>query len=669
MRGKADCLPESQGIQWASGLSRDRRTGSSVVTTTQSPSRLRFDGFEVDPRSGEIWKDGVRLRLQGQPFQVLCLLLERRGEVVTREELKQRLWPGHTFVDFDDGLNTAVKKIRDLLGDSAERPRYIETIPRRGYRFTADAESGRVAPLDAQTAPVSRQTPAEANAVMGTSRRRWFAVGMVFAVSLIAFATWIYQRGDAVLVRAIAVLPLENLSGDPSQDYFAAGLTDALTTELARTAGASLRVISRTSAEKYRNKPLAEIARELDVDAVIQGSVIRSGNHARITAQLINARADKHLWAASYDRDLHDLLGLHREIAATVARRVQIAIGPKAQARLSSVPAVDPQAYDLYQRGRYIAFSNNRQEIVAAIGYLEQAVRLEPNLAAAHALLARAYSTQSFLAEPHQGLDAKAMDEVNQALKLDPDLADAYLARGIIHWTHRNGFPHERAIVEIKRALELDPNSAEAHHELGKIFLHIGLLDRAEKELRAALQLEPTNMGVRYRIGVVLLNGGKVREAVTTLEGTRSFFPENWSYFMALALFDLDRKPEAALLIRDFLRDNPRDEGGVGNAMQALLHADAGQAELAERSIEAAIEKGRNFGHFHHAAYTVGGAYALMNRPREAVRWLRAAADDGFPCYPLYNRDRSLDKLRADEGFLQLMRDLKSRWEHYQAIS
>ena len=652
----ADCLPEIQGIQWASGLSRDRRTGSSVVTTTQSPSRLRFDGFEVDQHSGEIWKDGVRLRLQGQPFQVLCLLLERRGEVVTREELKQRLWPGHTFVDFDDGLNTAVKKIRDLLGDSADRPRYIETIPRRGYRFVADAESGRA--------------PTVANALMGASRRRWLAVGLILAVSLIAFATWIHQRGDAVSVRAIAVLPLENLSGDPSQDYFAAGLTDALTTELARTAGASLRVISRTSAEKYRNKPLAQIARELDVDAVIQGSVIRSDHRARITAQLIHARADTHLWAASYDRDLHDLLGMHREIAATVARQVRIRLSPRAEARLASAVPVNPQAYDFYQRARYRAFSNNLEDIAAAIGLLEQAVQLEPNLAAAHALLARAYATEAFLGQPGaQELETKALEAVNRALKLDPDLADAYLSRGLVYWTHRNGFPHENAIVEIKHALELDPNLAEAHHWLGTIFNHIGLLDRGKQELRTAVQLDPANTGVRYRIATSLLLEGKPQEALDGLEGTRAFFPANAAYGMASALFMLNRKEEAAVLIRAYLRDNPRDEGGVGNAMQALLHADAGQAELAERSIEAAIEKGRNFGHFHHAAYTIGGAYALMNRPREAVRWLRAAADDGFPCYPLYDRDRSLDKLRTDAGFLQLMRDLKNRWEHYQAIS
>ena len=628
-----------------------------MLTTARSPDHLHFDDFELDPRSGEVWRGGKRLRLQGQPFQVLCLLLERRGDVVTREELKQRLWPGHTLVDFDDGVHTAIKKIRDLIGDSAEHPRYIETIPRRGYRFKAATEPGGM-PAPAATARATR--------------RQWLSAALVIATASLGIAAWVYRShtpGEASPVRAIAVLPLENLSGDPSQDYFAAGLTDALTTELARTAGASLRVISRNSAEKYRSRPLTQIAAELDVDAVIEGSVIRSGDRARITAQLVHTRSDKHLWAASYDRDLHDLLGLHREIAATVARQVQITISEGAKARLSSVVTVNPQAYDLYQRGRYVAFSNNRREIAAAIGFLEEAVRLEPNLAAAHALLARTYSTQAFLAQPQQqDLDARAMEEIDKALKIDPDLAEAHLARGIILWTHRKGFPHERAIAEIKHALDLDPNSAEAHHELGKILIHVGLLDRAEGELRTALRLEPTNMGVRYRIGVALLTAGKPQDAMATLEGTRAFFPENWSYHMALALFELDRKPEAALLIRDFLRDNPRDEGGVGSAMQALLHADAGEAALAERDIEAAIRKGESFGHFHHAAYTIAAAYAVMNRPRDAVRWLRTAADDGLPCYPLYERDRSLDNLRTDREFRQLMKDLGARRERYRAI-
>jgi TolB-like protein/DNA-binding winged helix-turn-helix (wHTH) protein len=633
-----------------------------VAPSAQSAGRLRFESFELDLRSGEVWRDGTRLRLQEQPFQVLRVLLEHRGEIVTREELRQQLWPGNTVVDFDDGLNTAVKKIRDLLGDSAERPRYIETIPRRGYRFIRAEGQQPAATLEAPPGAVERRS----------IRRSWLLGVLMLAIAALAFSGWIYlhSRGAAASVRAVAVLPLENLSGDPSQEYFAAGLTDALTTELARTVGSSIRVTSRISAEKYKNRSLQQIAHELEVDAVIQGSVTRSGNRARISAQLINARADKHLWAANYDRDLHDMLTVQREIATAVARQVQIRVSPRVQARLAASVAVDPEAYDLYQRGRYRAFSNNPQELAEAIGFLEQAVRLEPNLAPAHALLARAYITQTFLAQPEaRALEAKAGDAANRALRLDPDLADAYLARGLIQWTHRNGFPHERAIIDIKHAIELDPSLAEAHHWLGTIFAHIGLLEKAEQELRTALQLEPTNMGINYRIAVNLVRQGKVREGIAGLEGTRTFAPALWTYAMGEALFQLGRKEEAAALIRDYLRDNPRDEGGVGNAMQALLHADAGRAALAEQSIQAAVEKGKDFGHFHHAAYSIGAAYALMNRPQDALRWLRAAADDGFPCYPLFERDRSFDSLRGNPNFLQWMTEVKKRWEHYKAIS
>jgi len=598
------------------------------------------------------------VRLQEQPFQVLRLLLERHGEIVTRDELKQRLWAADTFVDFDDGLNTAVKKIRDLLGDSAERPRFIETIPRRGYRFIAEVEPAL----------------ADATAVAHTRVRAvlWLAVAMVLVAAVIVLVGKLLPRSRPVMtsVHAIAVLPLQNLSGDASQDYFAAGLTDALTTELARTVGPSVRVTSRTSAEKYGKQTLAEIARELDVDAVIEGSVVRSGNRARITAQLINARADQHLWAASYDRDLRDMLSLQHEIAATIARQVQITLSPRTQARLATAVAVDPEAYDSYQRGRYLAFSNNRQDLATSIAFLEKAVKLDPNLASAYALLARAYRSQVFMFErDNHELEIKSDEALNHALKLDPDLADAYLVRGTLYWTHDHGFPHERAMHEQMRAIELDPSLAEAHHELGKILMHVGLLERAEQELQKAAQIDPTNIGVRYRIAIVRLDEGKVQDAIASLEGTRAFAPELWTYQMAFALYEAGRKQEAASLLRTHLRDNPRDEGGVGNAMQALLYADAGRPSLAEQSIRAAVEKGRRFGHFHHAAYTIGAAYAAMNRPQEAVRWLRFAADDGFPCYPVYLHDRSLDKLRGNADFERLLADLKTRWEHYKSIS
>jgi len=642
-----------------------------VTTSAQSPSRLRFDSFEVDLRSGEMWKHGTRLRLQDQPFQVLRLLLERRGEIVTREELRQRLWLADTFVDFDDGLNTAVKKIRDLLGDSAERPRYIETIPRRGYRFTAVVESGQGATLPAQPAAVWQRIPQHVAAATAAIRRRWLAVtALVLIAALALSAAWKYRlesRRDAASVRAIAVLPLENLSGDPSQDYFAAGLTDALTTELARAAGNSLRVTSRISAEKYKNKSLAQIARELNVDAVVEGSVIRSGNRARITVQLINARADQHLWAANYDRDLHDMLSLQSEIAASVARQVQITLSPRIEARLRGHQTVDPEAYDLYQRSLLRGFSNNKQEMAAAVGLLQQAVARDPNFAAAHALLAREYTNQVFLLQPRDPeLEVKAIQEVDQALKLDPDLAVAYLARGVLLWSHRNGFPHERAIAQFKRALELDPNLAEAHHQLGMIYSHIGLLDRADHELRTALDLEPTSIAFRYRIAINFFDQGRFEEARIRLQGTQSFNPDLWAYQMTLVLFKLGQKQEALALIRDFLRDNPNDRGGLGNGVLALLYADAGQVALAQASIETAIQKGKDFGHFHHTAYAIGSAYAVMHRGDEAVHWLHAAAEDGFPCYPLFEHDSNLDHLRNDARFQSLLAEQKKQWEYFR---
>jgi len=284
-------------------------------------------------------------------------------------------------------------------------------------------------------------------------------------------------------------------------------------------------------------------------------------------------------------------------------------------------------------------------------------------------LLARAYATDAFLGRPDRpDLETKALEAVSRALKLDPDLAEAYLARGLVLWTHRNRFPHERAILEIKRALELDPNLAEAHHWLGTIFNHVGLLDRGEQSLRAAFRLDPANIGIRYRIAATLLFQGKPDQALPDLEATRAFFPSNAAYHIASAHYQLGRTHDAVRVIEDYLRFNPRDQGGVAHAMRALLHAEAGETARAEASIAESVRSGSGFGHFHHAAYTIGAAYAVMNRPKEAVRWLRAAADDGYPCYPVFERDRSLDKLRTDADFLALMTDLKGRWERYKAI-
>jgi TolB-like protein/DNA-binding winged helix-turn-helix (wHTH) protein len=266
-----------------------------------SPKKLRFGVFEADLETGELRKSGIRIKLQEKPFRILALLLDRRGETVTREELRENLWHAGTFVDYDGSLGTAMGKLRQALGDSAENPRFIETITGRGYRFLVPVRA--ISPVDPALAPLNEPRP---------SIRRYgpsAAITVLVGVMAIGLLAW---RGphpaSPVLIKSVLVLPLENLSGAPQQEYFVDGMTDELITDMAKLG--SMRVISRTSAVRLKKngRPLAQIARELNVDDVVEGSVVRSGNRVRITAQLIDAAADRHLWAESYDRELSDVL-------------------------------------------------------------------------------------------------------------------------------------------------------------------------------------------------------------------------------------------------------------------------------------------------------------------------------------------------------------------------
>src|SRR5438309_3708363 len=300
------------------------------------PSRgaVRFGVFEVDLRVGELRKRGVKIKLQDQPFQILQILLERSGEVVTREELRGRIWPADTFVDFDQGLNNAIKRLRESLSDSPDNPRFIETVPRHGYRFIGN---------------------------LGATPGR---------------------------IKSLAVLPLENLSRDPEQEYFAEGLTEALITTLAKVG--ELRVVSRTSAMLYKgvHKSMREIARELDVDAIIEGTVLRVGRRVRITAQLIDAPKETHLWAESYERDLRDVLTLQAEVTQAIAREIRVKLTPQERKHLAQTRAVDPEAYEAYLKGRYHWNRRSRDGLGKATQHFQQAIASDPTYAAAYAGLA-----------------------------------------------------------------------------------------------------------------------------------------------------------------------------------------------------------------------------------------------------------------------------------------
>src|ERR1700739_1950932 len=370
----------------------------------QAREWLRFGVFELDLRAGELRKHGLRVRLQEQPFQVLATLLEHPGEVVTREELQKKLWPADTFVDFDHGLNKTINKIREALGDSADSPRFVETVARRGYRFIAEVKVADAAPVRGPEVVTQALAHMEAGEreVAGKPATpkltrlpvRWKISGFVVLLVMGSLVTWkLYSsRHPSHSIRSLAVLPLDSLSNDSSQDYFADGMTDELISDLGQIS--ALHVISRTSVMAYKRarKPLPQIARELNVDAVVEGTVLRSGDQVRITAQLIEASADKELWSQSYEGELRDTLALQNKVAKAIADQIRINLSPQEQAALKSIKAVNPEAYESYLKGRYFWNKRTANSLKAALAYFDQAIEEDPKYAEAYSGLADTYA-------------------------------------------------------------------------------------------------------------------------------------------------------------------------------------------------------------------------------------------------------------------------------------
>ncbi|OGI40310.1 MAG: hypothetical protein A2V91_02805 [Candidatus Muproteobacteria bacterium RBG_16_64_10] len=447
-------------------------------------------------------------------------------------------------------------------------------------------------------------------------------------------------------------------------------MTEALISNLAQIR--AVRVISRTTVMRYKGakKSLPEIARELGVDAVIEGSVMRSGDRVRVTAQMMEGATETHLWGKEYDRDLRDVLALQSEVARAIAGEIRAEVTPDVRARLAASRTVNPDAYDAFLRGRAFSRRENQEDNNAAIALLEKAVALDPEFSTAHAELSRAYRIRSFFFAPQEEQwEEKAFTEVDRALALDPDSADAHLARAMLLWVPSQGFRHEEAVRELRRAVELSPSLDEAHHQLGLVYLHIGLLDQAQLAAEEAVRLNPGNTLALYRTGVVELYQGKYQQALDVFSRIPGDFnPALVAYQNAWTLFYLGRKKEALATAESYLARYGNDEGGLSTSLQALFAADVGDARRAEEKIRLAIARGKGYGHFHHTAYNIASAYALLNRPREAVQWLETAASDGLPCYPLFEKDPNLDRIRSDASFAAFLARQKAQWERFKRL-
>src|SRR3984957_1535774 len=515
---------------------------------TKGPAqRLRFGVFEADVRTGELTKRGKRLRLQEQPFQLLAILLEKPGELVTREELSNRLWP-QTIVDFDHGLNKAIGKIREALGDSSENPRFIETVARRGYRFLADVAvvpDGQPATVADDLAPLV-DSGLRGRADAGKSPRRltaraWGLFGFGLALVLAASLSWIlYPRSHSPpAIRSLAVLPLENLSGDPAQDYFADGMTDELITRLAQIN--TLRVISRTSVMTYKNarKSLPEIARELNVDAVVEGSVSRSGERVRITAQLIQVPADTHVWAQSYDEDFQDTLALQSKVARDIAEQIQVTLNRQEQAALVKSKTVNPEAYEDYLKGRYFWNKRTGDALKRAIDYFSHAIQTDPTYAEAYSGLADSYALSGDweygVLSPKDAF-SKAKTAATKALALDDSLGEAHTSLAFALDLY--GWDWDAAEGEYKLAIKLNPGYATAHHWYAWHLMVTGRNSEGISELRKAENLDPLSLIISADIADALciahLYDESVQQSKKTLEMDPGFAVTHYEMGQAL---------------------------------------------------------------------------------------------------------------------------------------
>lgn len=573
----------------------------------RSQETVRFGPFELDRASGELRKNGAKVRLQQQPLQILQVLLEEPGRVLTREELQQRVWRSDTFVDFDHGINNAIKRLREALGDTAEKPHYIETLPRRGYRFIGTVKAA-AEPHDGE-------------------------------------------------IRSVAVLPLENLSGDPEQEYFADGLTEALITSLVKIR--ALRVVSRTTAMQYKkaHRSLPEIARELRVDGIVEGSVMRSHGRVRISAQLIDARNDLHLWAESYERELQDILALQSELARAIAAQIHITLTPPEQMQLRRARTVDPDAYEAYLKGRHHWNRRSADDLNKALHYFQKAIDKEPDYAPAHAGLADCAGIAGFwgFVAPAEGC-AKAKAAALKSLEIeDSGEARASLGWAILHYD----WDLPASEWEFQRAVEQNPRYATTHQWYGHCLGCMGRFDEAYSECENAIHLEPAGLIINTSYAGLLWLGRQWKRAIKQTEKTVELDPNFVAGRFALARsYDAERMfDEAIAHAKETVRLAPANRFFLADLAHA--YAAAGKRKNAIQTLERLQEIRKNG---YVDACLIAHVYVALAEKETAFKYLECALQERSAWVPYVAMDHWFDDLRADPRFENLLQRAGLLW-------
>jgi TolB-like protein/DNA-binding winged helix-turn-helix (wHTH) protein/thioredoxin-like negative regulator of GroEL len=627
-----------------------------AVPTTYS--RAKFGDYVADFEAFELRKHGTRLKLQDQPFQILKMLVERPGQLVTREELCTRLWPDSTFVDFDAGLNAAVRRLRDALCDSADEARYIQTVPRHGYRFIAPLEILAAPPVPALTVvpePIGERGELEREARLESrelrvfrTERLWMRPLVLASVLLMAVALAAIMLRPKVRASSgadsnfsLAVLPLQNLSGDPAQDYFADGMTDALITNLAQSS--SLKVISSTSSIRYKNshKGLPDIGRELRVGLILEGSVARSGNHVRVSTQLVDATTDRHLWARQYDRDLHDVLQLQNEIASAVALEVTGKLNSLTEIP-SSTRQVNPQAYEAYLKGKYFLDKWSHDGFAKAKEYFEESIGMDPNFADAYAGLAEYYATMAFmaLAQPRDAW-LKAEELLAKTLAMDARSVKAHTLLGIIKLQFRCD-PVE-AKKELEYALRLNPGDMSALDFHSYYLLEVGQKDQALAEKQRVLEHDPLSVRTNAEMALYLMDAGRIDEAISRLQKALELDPHYAAAHMRLG-FAYTSKREYDRAVEEIKTAIALDNKPMRVARLGGVYALAGRTQEALETI-AQLRAMSN--EQYVSPNMIAFVYAQLGNKAAALKWLKKAKPDDEPQIT----DAAFESLRSEPEF------------------
>ena len=647
----------------------------------RSPRNVRFGVFEADMEAGELRKHGLRLKLSEQPFQILAMLVARPGEVVSREVLRERLWPSDTFVDFDHGLNNAVMRLREVLGDSSDHPRFIETLPRRGYRFIAPVElksSGAEHPAPEAVASEkaagipgvsgkngSANSEALLNAAQGHHNRRFslpriavLAVAVLAGSALISGITVHYVRGvnaskgKANRSSSLVVLPLENLSGDKEQDYFADGMTDDLIANLAKIH--SLRVISRSTAMAYKgtHKPLPQIANELNVDAVVEGTVMRVGNRVRITAELVQVSTDQHLWADTYESPIGDVLALQNRVSSAIVDEIRINLTKEDKERLAQKPSVSPEAYEDYLKGRYYWNKRSGDGFEKAIGYFEEATRRDPQYALAYAGLADCYGiigATIYGRLPAAEASPKAKAAAIRALEIDPSLAAAETSLATAKFNY--DWDWAGAADGFKKAIQLDPGYSTAYQRYSLYLSAMGKFDDSFEEIKKARELEPLSISINTALGWRLYLAREYDRAIAQLRDTLEMDPASeWAHLNLGQAYE--QKGQFGLAIEE-LQKAVELAHSSPLTISALAHAEAlsGNHAMANKLLSQLEELSKKQ---YVSPYYVAIVYLGLGKNELAMNWLEKAYADRSNGLVFLKVEPELDPLRTNPHFITL---------------